>query len=154
MKHIAIFLFLMLSSTTFAQNVEGLTRIVLDSTSNYDGFNDFDAYIGDKRMVFSGENHRYAFSNNSLKFKQAMYLYDKGFRYLTLEFGEGIGFLANEYVHTGDEKLLKLLFRSVSYNQHPMYWLLERLKNFNADKEEADKISIVGLDYTRYPTYS
>ncbi|SFT46005.1 Erythromycin esterase [Lishizhenia tianjinensis] len=154
MKNVALILSLFVASLTFAQEVEGLQKIQLDSSAQYDGFEVFDDYVGDKRMVFSGENHRYSFSNNSLKYKQAMYLYDKGFRYLTIELGEGIGYLCNEYIHTGDEQLLKLLFRSDNYEGYPMYWLLERLKNFNQGKEEANQIKMVGLDYTRYPTYS
>lgn len=154
MKNIIVFLFLLGTSVSFGQKIKGLSKIQLDSTSQHDGFEVFDEYIGDKRMVFSGENHRYNYSNNSLKFKQAMYLYDKGFRYLSLELGEGIGYLCNEYIHAGDEQLLKILFRTSDYQSFPMFWLLERLKNFNLDKEDADKIKIVGLDYTRYPTYS
>lgn len=154
MRNFVVCCCLMLVQLSWSQIDHSLLKINLDSTSQHTGFEVFDDFVGDKRLVFSGENHRYSYSNNALKYKQAMYLYDKGFRYLSLELGEGIAYLSNEYIHTGDDKLLELLFRTKDFNKHPMYMLLNRLQKFNQDKEEDEKIKIVGLDYTRYPTYS
>ena len=152
LKYICISLLL---SAQFAvgQN-KFLTKVILDTTTEATGFEVLDDFVGDKRMVFSGENHGYSRSNNTLKYKQAMYLYDKGFRFIAFEFGEGLSYLCNAYVTTGEESYLRSIFNTEYYEQRPLFGLLDKLEKFNREKEIEDKIKLVGLDYTRYPTYS
>lgn len=139
---------------SFAQ-VEGISRVQMDTTMEFSGFEMLDSVVEDKRIVFTGENHTFNVSNNVLKFNLILYLYDKGFRYFVLEFGQGIGYLANEFVTTGDENAMEILDAGRS-KSIPNYLsdLLYPLKEFNKGKAPEDQVKIVGADLTRYPIFS
>ena len=93
---------------SYAQ-IEGISRVQMDTTMEYSGLEMLDSIVKDKRIVFTGENHTFNVSNNVLKFNLILYLYNKGFRYFVLEFGQGIGYLANEFVSKGDEDAMEIL---------------------------------------------
>jgi hypothetical protein len=139
---------------SFAQ-VEGISRVQMDTTMEFSGLEMLDSIVQDKRIVFTGENHTFNVTNNVLKFNLILYLYDKGFRYFVLEFGQGIGYLANEFVTTGDESAMEILDAGRS-KSIPNYLsdLLYPLKEFNKDKNPEDQVKIIGADLTRYPIFS
>jgi len=152
-KPTILFLFLSLAHFNFAQSK--LPVVNLDTSLVSEDFGPFEDNFDDKRMVFFGENHTYTNSNQLIKLKTILYLHEKGFRYMAIELGAGIAFLANEYIRTGDKDVFDLLnegFESGQRNQ--LYYLLTALRTFNEDKPIKDQIKIVGVDYTRYPVYS
>lgn len=145
--------FTLLAIVTFGQ--QSLPRIKLDTSREVVGFDPLKDYLSDKRMVLFGENHNYLASNELLKLKAIQYLYDQGYRYVTIEFGAGIGYLANEYVLTGEPALLKIMNGGFpDGEQSHIHELLVGIEKMNRGKPLKDKIKVRGIDYTRYPVYS
>lgn len=146
--------FLVVYSGNLAQH-SGLNRVLMDTSMVHEGFDMLDSVVGQKRIVFTGEDHTYNVSNNVLKFKLITYLYEQGFRYFVIEFGHGIGYLANQYVTTGDEEVWRILNAGKPANE-PNYLseLLQPLKEFNSGKDPEDQVKIIGADLTRYPIFS
>ena len=139
----------------FAQGQESIPRISLDTVNVSSGYEVMSSYLNGKKIVLLGENHKYVNSNQLLKLKTIQYLYDDGFRYVTMEFGAGIGFLANEYVQTGDQNLLKILNGGfVGDEKNHIHQFLLSVEKMNREKSEEEKIKLRGIDYTRYPVYS
>ena len=154
MRYLVIILLCFVFQNSFAQ-IEGIERVQMDTTMEYSGLEMLDSIVQDKRIVFTGENHTFNVSNNVLKFNLILYLYDKGFRYFVLEFGQGIGYLANEFVTTGEESAMDILNAGTPRNT-PNYLsdLLFPLKEFNEGKAPEDQVKIIGADLTRYPIFS
>ncbi|MEX1191440.1 MAG: hypothetical protein WEA99_05655 [Brumimicrobium sp.] len=152
-KQILLFIssLIILTSNVSAQ----IQSITLDSSLVSHDFSVLDNAVKDKKMVFFGENHKFTNSNQLTKLKSILYLYNKGFRYMAIELGAGIGYLANEYIKTGDETIFELLNQGrPPEEKNSMHYLLHSLKRFNENKPLDEKIKIVGVDYTRYPVYS
>lgn len=152
-KPTILFLFISIAFLNFAQTK--LPTIKLDTSLVSKDFGPFGNAFDDKRMVFFGENHTYVHSNQLLKLKTILHLHKKGFRYIAIELGAGIAFLANEYIRTGDQETFDLLNEGFENGErNKMYYLLLALRKFNKDKPLKDQIKIIGVDYTRYPVYS
>jgi len=152
MKLLSSFLLSFIVLSSYGQS---LSRIALDTSDQTTGFEVMSDYLNNKRIVLVGENHRYVNSNQLLKLKTIQYLHQNGYRYVTMEFGAGIGYLANEYAQTGDENLLSILnggFEDSEKNH--IHEFLLGVERFNRDKAKEDKIQVKGVDYTRYPVYS
>ncbi len=148
-------MFLLLSSASLVRGQESFPRISLDTLNSESGFEIMSDYLDEKKIVLLGENHKYVNSNQLLKLKTIQYLYEDGFRYVTMEFGAGIGFLANEYVQTGDENLLKILNGGfVGDEKNHIHQFLLSVEQMNRDKSDEEKVKLRGIDYTRYPVYS
>lgn len=138
---------------SFSQDVIK-NKLIVDTSFNTLNFSLLDSVVQNKRIVFTGENHLYSASNQIIKLNFIRYLYDKGYRYHALELGAGIGFLANDYVTTGNTESIKILNLAFPDNQNPITGFLEVIERFNRDKTYEEKIKILGADYTRYPIYS
>jgi len=151
MMRYLILIFFLSSIDLLSAQIEGISKIKMDSSMEYEGFEMLDSIIEGKRIVLTGENHSFYASNNVFKLKLILYLYDKGYRYFMLEFGQGIGYLANDYVTTGNKKSLKSLG---SEENELLIELLLPLMKFNQGKNLEDQVKIVGVDFTRYPMYS
>ena len=152
-KYTLLFLLLSIPFLNLAQSQ--LPTITLDTSLLSKDFGPFGDVFEGKRMVFFGENHTYENSNQLLKLKSILHLHKNGFRYIAIELGAGVAFLANEYIRTGDEEVFELLNEGFENGQkNKLYYLLLALRKFNKDKPLVDQIKIVGVDYTRYPVYS
>lgn len=135
--------------------IDGLSRVKMDTTMFHEGFEILDSIVEGKRIVFTGEDHTFRVSNNVFKFKLVLYLYEKGYRYFLLELGQGIGYLANDYVTTGNEKSLQSLgVDEYSKDYSLLKDLIFPLKRFNEGKSSEDQVKIIGTDYTRYPVFA
>jgi hypothetical protein len=134
---------------------EGLSRLRMDTSFHYSGFEMLDSIIPNKRVVFTGEDHTFNVSNNVMKFKLITYLYDHGFRYFVLEFGQGIGYLSNQFVTKNDQEAWRILNAGKPKNE-PNYLseILLPLQKFNEGKALEDQVKIIGADLTRYPIFS
>lgn len=151
-KLILIILTLLLNSFIFSQ-IDGYVAIKQDTTFDVKGFEVMDEFVADKKVIITGENHRYRGSNGVIKLKMLMYLYEKGFRYFLLELGAGTGYLANDYVTTGNENAITVLERNFQ-SQNGLYELFDALRRFNENRSYEDMIKIEGVDLTRFPIYS
>lgn len=151
-KFIGVTFLFFLSGIIHAQ-LEGYVSIKQDTSFNTEGFEVMDTFIADKKVIITGENHRYRGSNGIIKLKMLMYLYEKGVRYFMLELGAGTGYLANEYVTTGNENAISILERNFQ-SQNGLYELFDALKRFNMNKSYEDMIKVEGVDLTRFPIYS
>ncbi|MCC5924531.1 MAG: hypothetical protein JJT77_12160, partial [Crocinitomicaceae bacterium] len=131
-----------------------MSTIPADTSFQVIGFEKLADSIEHYRLVLTGENHRFVNSNQIIKIKMILFLHEHGFRHHLLELGRGIGYLANEYIRTGDEELMTILNEGVEDDLNPMFELLMVLERFNRQLPEEDKIQIHGVDYTRYPFFS
>lgn len=138
----------------FAQD-HGLYEISTEVDIHEDeGLHFIDEYIEGKNIVLTGENHRFYGSNQLIKLKFLLHLYEQGFRNYVLEFGSGIGYLFNDYVVNGNEKAYKIIEQSFDDGYMPYKYFLNILRDFNKDKPLEEKIQIRGVDYTRYPFFT
>lgn len=131
-----------------------LEVIPADTSFSISGFDMIEDSVTKYRLVLTGENHRFTHSNQIIKIKMMLFLHEHGFKHHLLELGRGIGFLANEYILTGDQHLMDILNEGVEDELNPMFELLEVLERFNRLLPMEDKIQIHGVDYTRYPFFS
>jgi hypothetical protein len=96
------------------------------------------------RFFFKGETHEYRQENAASLFLLLSYLHHANkVRYLVMEIGPDQAFLINQYLHTGDHKLLE---ESKPY-LGPTLW--KNIYAFNAGKTEKDKIKVLGFDFNR-----
>ena len=123
------------------------SEISIDSNQNGVSFDMFDSSFKDKRVFFTGEDHRYIESNNNYSLAFMKYLHQKhGVRHMIIELGQTWGKLLNTYVQTGDSVIFELIKKSsyVSYQQY-----FKKLYEFNKDLPDEEKIIITGIDVTR-----
>jgi hypothetical protein len=126
------------------------TEIGIEST----GLDFIDPYIEGKNIVLTGENHRFYGSNQLIKIKFILHLYNKGYRNFLLEFGSGIGYLFNEYVVHQNEEAFAILEKTFGADDMPYKHFLNVIKDFNQDLPLEDRIRVHGVDYTRYPFFT
>lgn len=108
--------------------------ILKDETSQYN-------------FYFSGENHMFSTSNSQLEFKLLKYLHqNEGVKNLVLEFGEGTGWIVNQYVHQDNDEI-----EEVIENQfHDDYGeFFKKVKEYNETLDSANKITVTGIDLQR-----
>lgn len=138
-----------------AQESDFLHHIPTDTNEVNKGFEPLKSQMDSINVVLTGENHRFYAINQHTKYKMIRYLHQYGFRYLTIEFGSGIGYLANDYVLNGNEKSVDILTENFKGNRTAFVDLLGLIKRFNDTQLTIeDKIKIRGIDYTRFPFYS
>lgn len=147
-----VFIFILHVSWVVRSQSE-FTPIPADTSFKLNGFDVIADSIHKYRLVLTGENHRFVNSNQIIKLKMILFLHEHGFRYHLLELGRGIGYLANEYIRTGDEQLMNILNDGVENELNPMFEMLMVLERFNRELPDEDKIQIHGVDYTRYPFF-
>lgn len=128
-------------------------KFALDTSMNVSEMQFLKPYLKDKKVVLTGENHMFTHSNQMIKLRLMLSLYKHGFRYFMMELGHGAGYLANDYVTTGNQKALDILYKGEIEN-NPIGAFLETIRRFNDGKSYEDQIKIRGVDYTRYPLYS
>ena len=106
-----------------------------------------DTIDGSYRLYFSGENHTYQTSNLKLELKLLKYFHQNhGVNTLLLEFGNVTGWLVNEYIVTGEEKLEKAL--KINFSKNFVNYFKE-IKKYNDSLPKADRIKVVGIDVQR-----
>lgn len=114
---------------------------------DFSGYDILAKAIGDKRYVFSGEDHRPLRFNALFETKLMRYLHqEKGFNYMFLEFGHASTLLLNRYLLEGDslaEVEIKRYF-------HPEYYaMFKTLREINQSNDSLPKIKVQGLDIER-----
>ncbi|MCK9481359.1 MAG: hypothetical protein M0R38_06325 [Bacteroidia bacterium] len=111
------------------------------------GFEFFDSSFKDKRVFFTGEDHRYIESNNNISIVFTKYLNKHfGVNHLILELGYTWGTILNTYVQTGDTAIFDVIKKS-SYIAHYDYF--NQLYFYNKTLPDSQKIIITGIDVTR-----
>lgn len=148
----SLIVLLFLNSAHSQEN--GMYEIVTDTSFETRDLDFIDDYIEGKNIILTGENHRFYGSNQLIKLKFLLYLYEKGFRNYVLEFGSGIGYLFNEYAVHNNKEAYTILEKSFGKGYMPYKYFLNVIKEFNQEKPLEDRIQIHGADYTRYPFFS
>ncbi|WP_061994033.1 erythromycin esterase family protein [Clostridium sp. ATCC 25772] len=105
--------------------------------------------IKDKTIVCTNENHGIN-ENADIQYKFANYLMDNwDLKYFLMECGQASGTLLNEYLQTGDEKLLDDIFENGVFgamSDESSKELAKKLYLKNKDLPEEKKLIIIGLD--------
>lgn len=147
MKYFFTFIFSYIT-ILFSQNTNNLHYLNLDDTDDFSDLSILKEETNKYNFYFSGENHMFSNSNSKLEFKLLKYLHQKeGVKNLILEFGEGTGWLTNQYIHSanieGIEEVMKQQF-------HEDYFeFFKKIKEYNSTLDSINKISITGIDLQR-----
>ncbi|TNE79471.1 MAG: hypothetical protein EP332_10990 [Bacteroidetes bacterium] len=127
-------------------SIGGATLNIRDE-ADFSGYEVLAKAIGDKRYVFTGEDHRPLSFNTLLEGKMMHYLRkEKGFEYYFVEAGFASTWLLNKYMLEGDsiaESAIKRLF-SPEY-----YELFTNFRTTNLANDSLPKIQAYGLDIER-----
>ena len=105
--------------------------------------------LKDKRIIFTGETHGVA-ANQTLDLAFVKYFKkESDMKYLLLESAYSDAYFLNKYLKTGDEAVLKELFRPLkgtfAYTQNSFeFW--KGLYAYNQTLPAADQIVVVGVD--------
>jgi hypothetical protein len=113
-----------------------VTTITIDSKNGLDT-----SY----RFFLKGEAHEYVKENAASLLALLNYVVTHNkVRYLVLEIGPDQAFLANEYLKTGDDTLLRnsALYLGDGFWQH--------VRSFNKSLSATEKIKVIGFDFNRY----
>ena len=105
--------------------------------------------IKDKSVIFTNEHHGIK-ENEDIQYKFINYLMDNwDLKYFLMESGHAAGVVFNEYLQSGDEKLLDDIFQwgiLEKFNTESTKELMKKLYLKNKDLPEEKKLIIVGLD--------
>ena len=109
---------------------------------------------GGPRLFLTGEQHGIA-ENQLLEYAFLTYLHrDANVRVYLQELPYSAGVLLNRYLQTGDEAALETAFRGFTGTYSSSEELLElyrRVRRYNADLEEGERIRLVGFDMEHQP---
>lgn len=141
-------------------NVEPSKDVIINLVQNNhvvlnlkdEGFNDLsvmDKDTGDNKIFFTGETHGVK-ENTELRMKFLKYYKEKtNFKYYLCELPYSVSFYINEYLTTGNESILKEVYKPLrgtyaSTQENYNHW--KELYEFNKSLKEEDKIVVVGVD--------
>lgn len=96
------------------------------------------------RFFFKGEAHEYKEENVASLFALLVYVHKaNNVRYLVMEVGPDQAFIINQYLETGDEKLVK----DAKPYLGEVFW--KQVHAFNIKKSEKEKVKVLGFDFNR-----
>lgn len=125
----------------FISAVVSVTGSAQKDSIRFSGTTRFDQQY---RFFFKGETHEYRNENATSLFALLNYLHKANkVRYLVMEIGPDQAFIINQYLQTGNNKLLE---ESKLY-LGPGLW--KNIYEFNTGKAEKDKIKVLGFDFNR-----
>lgn len=145
-----IILTMTMTLNCYSQKIEGndISDLLIPLTP---GFNDNIHISIDKeaKFIMCGELHGVP-SNMTLKYQFLTHTYkNNNVRYLVIEAGPAAAYIANKYLSTGDESLLKF---SIYYFSELEFW--KALRVFNEERNPTDKIMVLGFDFDWIEVYS
>lgn len=150
MRKYLLWLLLLCSGWVYAQD-----RTVLNvaNDDDYATFSFFDSLpLENYNLFFTGEDHRYPYSNSDIELKMFKYLHKtQGVRVFALEFGEGMSHFINKYISEDDSIAEKVLKRNL---QKAYFRLFTRLKEFYESLPKDEKFEVKGVDIEREPMYA
>ena len=110
--------------------------------------------FGGPRLFVAGEQHGIA-ENQLLEYAFLSYLHrEANVRVYLQELPYSAGVLLDRYLQTGDETALETAFRGFSgtySNSEELLELYRRVRRYNADLEDEDRIRLVGFDIEHQP---
>lgn len=124
------------------------TNLSLDDVNDFSGLELINEDLKDKEIILTNETHG-AKENSFLNWKFLMYLVkNHGVNYFIMESGYADGVILNEYLSTGDEKLLTEFFSSWSSlcSSKETYEMFRKLYEYNKAVSEEKKIKIIAVD--------
>lgn len=110
-----------------------------------------DDVVPEYTFFFTAEQH-WRSINTQLQFSFLKYLHKQaGVRHLIVEGGYSYGFLLNEFLESGDERLLNKVMRDVPICPEDQMELYRRIHRYNKYLDPADKIQVTGIDLEHSP---
>lgn len=141
-----LYLFLCIT-TNFVLTQEDFNYINIEDDSDFSDFEPLKEEVKKYNFYFSGENHLFSETNSKLEFKLFKYLNQKeDVKNLILEFGEGTGWLVNEFVNT-DNKQIEEVINAQFHEDYITFF--EKLKEYNKMQDSLNKIKVTGVDLQR-----
>ncbi len=113
-----------------------------------------DTVVPAYRFFFTAEQH-WRSINTQIQFRFLRYLHQNaGVRHLIVEGGFSYGFLLNEYLRSGDERLLQKIMKDVPICPDDQMELYRNIYDYNQHLDPADKIQVTGIDLEHSPELS
>ncbi len=110
-----------------------------------------DTVVSNYRFFFSAEQH-WRSINAQLQFAFLRYLHQQAsVRHLIVEGGYSYGFMLNEYLQSGDERLLQKIMKDVPICPEDQMQLFRKIHAYNLDLPEKEKIQVTGIDLEHSP---
>lgn len=124
---------------------------------NFSGLNLLQEDLENNIIFFTGEAHA-NYKSYELQLYFIKYFHEKaGIKYLLFEAGYSAGKLMDEYITTGDEKLLSFIIKSFNGSMgcnEGKYNLLKEIYNYNKSLPLENKLKIIGCDIDHSLTLS
>lgn len=144
------FIFYLNSSSEDSYLRKNSFKLNLDKVDDYSDIKALDKVIKDKEILFIGEEHNVK-ENVEIQQKFLNFLIDNwNLKYYVLETGYAQTMLMNEYLKTGDEKLLKEVFQELGLFSSPFsqdqFEMMKSIYEKNKTLSEEKKITIIGID--------
>lgn len=118
---------------------------------DFQSFDLLDEVVPGYTFFFTAEQH-WRSINTRLQFTFLQYLHQKaGVRHLIVEGGYSYGFLLNEYLESGDERLLRKIMKDVPICPEDQMELYRKIHSYNSTQDDADKIQVTGIDLEHSP---
>ncbi|MEM7660347.1 MAG: hypothetical protein AAF399_29850, partial [Bacteroidota bacterium] len=123
----------------------------LEDDSLFESFVMLDSIVEDYQFFFTAEEH-WKTINTQIQFRFLTYLHQKaGVQTLILEGGYAYGFLINQYLETGDVRLLRKALTDIPVCPDDQQTMYELLYEYNQGLPESERIQVAGIDLEHSP---
>ncbi len=110
-----------------------------------------DTVVSSYKFFFTAEQH-WRSINTQIQFSFLRYLHQQaGVRNLIVEGGYSYGYLLNEYVRTGDERLLDKIMKDVPVCPEDQKVLYRNIFQYNQGLVRPERIQVTGIDLEHSP---
>lgn len=117
----------------------------------FHSFDLLDEVVPEYTFFFTAEQH-WRSINTQLQFSFLKYLHKRaGVRHLIVEGGYSYGFLLNEFLESGDERLLRKIMKDVPICPEDQMELYRRIHRYNKYLDPDEKIQVTGIDLEHSP---
>ena len=135
-------------TTYWQQNAQAL---VISGDSIRPGLLIEDRILQKYQFFFTAEQH-WRSINTQLQFAFLRYLHQHAnVRNLIVEGGYSYGFLVNEYLKTGDQRLLKKVINDIPVCPDDQLGLFQKIYRYNQQFPEEEHIQVTGIDIEHSP---
>ena len=157
MKRSFFLLFFLLPSLILAQHAENrywekyAKPLDVENDPTWDSFSMLDSVVDKFDFFFTAEQH-WKSINTRIQFAFLTYLHQHaGVRNMIVEGGYSYGFLINQFLETGDERLLKKVVHDIPVCPDNQMEMFRKIRVYNMQFPEKDRIKVTGIDLEHSP---
>ena len=123
----------------------------VENDTSWDSFSMLDSVVESYDFFFTAEQH-WKSINTRIQFAFLTYLHQQaGVRNLIVEGGYSYGFLINQFLETGDDRLLKKVVHDIPVCPDNQMEMFQKIRDFNQNLPEKERIKVTGIDIEHSP---